>query len=213
MTRRLLPYGHVGVLVECADLTDTLQLLAALTQDPPPEVSEAVPGARTVLLILRRPLSAASTAQLLTATADPEQAAAEHTVTIPVHYDGADLAEVAAALRQTPAQVVAAHTGQIWTVAFCGFAPGFGYLVGPDPRSVPRRATPRTRVPAGAVGLAGSFSGIYPREGPGGWQLIGHTAAVLWDLRRTPPALLAPGTRVRFVDADHPDAPTPAANP
>ena len=98
-----------------------------------------------------------------------------------------------------------AHTSQPWTVGFCGFAPGFSYLVGGDPRlQVPRRAEPRTSVPAGAVGLAGSFSGIYPRSSPGGWQIIGETDAVLWDVERRPPALLQPGSRVVFVDADGP---------
>ena len=96
--------------------------------------------------------------------------------------------------------VVAAHTGSPWTVAFGGFAPGFAYLVGGDGRLVvPRRETPRTSVPPGSVGLAGEFSGIYPRSSPGGWQLIGRTDAVMFDVDRDPPALLAPGTRVRFV--------------
>ena len=87
-------------------------------------------------------------------------------------------------------------------VAFCGFAPGFGYLVGADDRlDVPRRSNPRTRVPAGAVALAGKFSGVYPRESPGGWQLLGHTSVRTWDVRREPPALLVPGVRVRFVES------------
>lgn len=95
-----------------------------------------------------------------------------------------------------------AHTGQTWTVAFVGFAPGFGYLTGQDHRlHVPRRSTPRLRVPAGAAGLAGEFSGIYPRESPGGWQLLGRTPTPVWDLDRDPPALLQPGIRVRFVPA------------
>lgn len=85
-------------------------------------------------------------------------------------------------------------------MAFGGFVPGFAYLTGGDPRLVvPRRSSPRTSVPAGAVGLAGAFSGIYPRESPGGWQLIGHTKSAMWDLDREPPALLVTGGRVRFV--------------
>ncbi len=97
-------------------------------------------------------------------------------------------------------EVIRRHQRAEYVVAFVGFAPGFGYLVGGDPAlRVPRRSTPRTRVPAGSVALAGEFTGVYPREGPGGWQLIGRTEAVLWDLDRQPPALLAPGTRVRFV--------------
>ncbi|WP_200173712.1 5-oxoprolinase subunit B family protein [Tomitella cavernea] len=121
---------------------------------------------------------------------------------IPVVYDGPDLDAVAAATGLARDEVVGAHTGTEWTVAFTGFAPGFGYLVGGDPRlEVPRRPTPRTRVPAGSVGLAGQFSGVYPRPSPGGWQLIGTTAAELWQPLRDPPALLAPGTRVRFARA------------
>ncbi len=96
--------------------------------------------------------------------------------------------------------MVAAHTGTAWTAAFSGFAPGFAYLTGGDPRlSVPRRAEPRTRVPAGAVALAGGFSGVYPRASPGGWQLLGRTDLAVWDLARDPPALLRPGVRVRFT--------------
>src|SRR6201999_2860025 len=120
-------------------------------------------------------------------------------VTIPVRYGGEDLDDVAGAVGLSPEAVVAAHTGQTWTVAFTGFAPGFGYLVGEhDALTVGRRDVSRTRVPARAVGLAGAFSGVYPRESPGGWQLIGSTDATLWDLDHDPPALLTPGTRVRF---------------
>lgn len=118
---------------------------------------------------------------------------------IPVTYDGPDLVEVARLTGLTVDEVVAAHTGTPWRVAFGGFAPGFAYLVGGDPRlQVPRRETPRTSVPAGSVGLAGEFSGVYPRASPGGWQLIGRTDAVMWDVDRDPPALLAPGATVRF---------------
>jgi KipI family sensor histidine kinase inhibitor len=119
-----------------------------------------------------------------------------------VHYDGADLAELAGLLGTEPAELVRRHTGAEWTVAFCGFAPGFGYLTqdggGWD---VPRRSTPRTTVPPGSVALAGEFSGVYPRESPGGWQLIGRTDVAVFDLGRDPAALLRPGIRVRFVDA------------
>jgi KipI family sensor histidine kinase inhibitor len=95
--------------------------------------------------------------------------------------------------------LVAALVGVEFTVAFSGFAPGFGYLTGlPEDLHVPRRATPRTRVPAGSVGLAGPFAGAYPRSSPGGWQLVGHTDAVLFDVDRPDPALLRPGARVRF---------------
>lgn len=120
-------------------------------------------------------------------------------MTIDVVYDGADLDDVARLTGLSAEQVVDAHTAAPLRVGFAGFAPGFAYLIGGDRRlHVPRRAEPRTRVPAGSVGLAGEFSGVYPRETPGGWQLIGHTDAVLWDVERDPPALLVPGTWVRF---------------
>ena len=116
-------------------------------------------------------------------------------------YDGPDLADVASHTGLSEDEIVAAHTGAPWTVAFGGFAPGFAYLVGGDERlAVPRRESPRTSVPAGSVGLAGEFSGVYPRSSPGGWQLIGHTDAVMFDVDRDPPALLAPGAQVRFVE-------------
>jgi KipI family sensor histidine kinase inhibitor len=116
-----------------------------------------------------------------------------------VTYDGPDLAEVASLTGLSEAAVVTAHTESVWTVGFGGFAPGFAYLTGGDPRlHVPRRGTPRPSVPAGSVGLAGEFSGVYPRSSPGGWQLIGHTDVDLFDVDRDPPALLQPGTRVRF---------------
>ena len=200
MTRRLLPYGADAVLLECADLAETQRLRPAI-QPRFPAVTEIVPGARTLLLRLEQPLSAREQQDLLdlpgvdlASTDEPD------TVSIPVDYSGPDLAEVADRTGMDPDELVVVHTGQVWTVAFCGFAPGFGYLAGEHDRlRVPRRERPRTTVPAGAVGLADAFSGIYPRSGPGGWQLIGRTDATLWDLDRDPPALLRPGTRVRFT--------------
>jgi KipI family sensor histidine kinase inhibitor len=118
-------------------------------------------------------------------------------VEIEVVYDGPDLDEVGELTGLGRAGVVEAHTATPWRVAFGGFAPGFAYLVGGDPRlEVPRRAESRTSVPAGSVGLAGEFSGVYPRSSPGGWQLIGRTDAELWNLERG--ALLTPGCTVVF---------------
>jgi KipI family sensor histidine kinase inhibitor len=132
----------------------------------------------------------------------PGSRTAGDAIELPVHYDGADLDELAGLLELTSEEVVARHTGAEWTVAFCGFSPGFGYLTQPGTEwDVPRRATPRTKVPPGAVALAGEFSGVYPRESPGGWQLIGRTDVDVFDLSRDPAALLRPGTRVRFVVA------------
>lgn len=199
---RVLPAGGSALLVEVADLSAVLALATAAAALP--GVTDVVPAARTVLLhtapradlaALRREVLA-----LRTAGSDVIDGAE---VEIPVVYDGEDLAEVAAHTGLDPDEVVRAHTRTPWRVGFGGFAPGFAYLVGGDPRlRVPRRAQPRTRVPAGAVGLAGEFSGVYPRPSPGGWQLIGRTDAVLWDADRDPPALLTPGTRVRFTPRD-----------
>jgi KipI family sensor histidine kinase inhibitor len=200
MTRRLLPYGAGAVLLECADLAETQRLRPAVARRFP-GVIEIVPGARTLLLRLGGQLTAGERRDLLDLPiVDAPVVADQRTVTLPVDYSGPDLAEVADRTGMTPDEVVAVHTGQVWTVAFCGFAPGFGYLAGEQDRlRVPRREHPRTTVPAGAVGLADAFSGVYPRSGPGGWQLIGRTDATLWDLDREPPALLRPGGRVRFT--------------
>ncbi len=120
---------------------------------------------------------------------------------MPVVYDGDDLDDAAGLLGCSAEELVRRHTSAQWSVAFCGFAPGFGYLVSPDwPAEVPRRSSPRTRVPPGSVALAGAFSGVYPRESPGGWQLVGRTPLAVFDLSRDPAALLRPGVRVRFVE-------------
>ncbi|MFV0433191.1 MAG: 5-oxoprolinase/urea amidolyase family protein [Leucobacter sp.] len=130
----------------------------------------------------------------------PNRTLATSPTVIPVSYDGIDLAEVAALTGMSIDQVVERHVAAEYTVAFTGFAPGFAYLAGGDPAlAVPRRATPRPRIAAGSVGLAGSFSGVYPRESPGGWQLIGRTEHRMWDLDRPQPAALLPGARVRFA--------------
>jgi KipI family sensor histidine kinase inhibitor len=188
----VLPCGDRAVLVECDTLREAQAWFSALR-----EHAEVVLGARTVLV--RGDVRA--TRELIART-DPSTSPVDAgtVVEIPVTYDGADLAEVAELTGLTAADVVAAHTSTDWTVAFGGFAPGFAYLAGGDPRlHVPRRSSPRTRVPAGSVGLAGEFSGVYPRESPGGWQLIGRTTRQMWDVDREPPALLVAGTTVRFV--------------
>jgi KipI family sensor histidine kinase inhibitor len=201
---RLLPCGDTGLLVELADLDDVLALYAELVEDPPEGVVDLVPAARTLLLRLdpTRTDTARVGRALLEVEARPGHRPDAGRVEVPVTYDGEDLAEVGRLTGLGERGVVEAHTAQEWTVAFCGFSPGFGYLVGADERlTVPRRSVPRTRVPARAVALAGEFTGVYPRESPGGWQLIGRTTVQPWDLERDPPALLVPGVRVRFVEA------------
>ncbi|TXL57227.1 5-oxoprolinase subunit B family protein [Aeromicrobium terrae] len=190
---KILPSGDRAVLLDCESLDEAQAWFAALH-----EQADAVLGARTVLL-------RGTPAELLrlvahTQPAEDSAVGAGAEIKIAVTYDGEDLDHVAAHTGLTPDEVVAAHTGTPWTVAFGGFAPGFAYLVGGDERLiVPRRDSPRTSVPAGSVGLAGEFSGVYPRSSPGGWQLIGRTDAVMFDVDRDPPALLSPGATVRFV--------------
>lgn len=202
---RVLPAQLNAVLIELDDLPQTLGLLAALQAEPIAGVREIVPGARTLLIafeprqLSRRQLIAELARRPLT----QREAQAGARVDIPVHYDGEDLADMAALLSVSPQELVRRHTGSDWFVAFTGFAPGFAYLSGGDAlfRNVPRRATPRTRIPPGAVALAGDFSAVYPKASPGGWQIVGQTFTPMWDLARDPPALLQPGQRVRFVDA------------
>ena len=200
---RFLPVSLNALLVELADLDQTLALLASLQREPLAGVQELVPAARTILVQFRP--SATSVAALISAIAarDLSQRVRRDAtlVEIPVHYDGEDLAEVAQLLGITPAELVRRHTGSAYNVAFVGFAPGFAYLSGGhESLDVPRRATPRTHIPAGAVALAGRFSGVYPQASPGGWQIIGTTPLAMWDIEREVPALLQPGFRVRFVD-------------
>jgi len=215
----VLPVGDQGLLLEVADLDAVLALEGALRAAvadgaaPWREVTDVVPAARTVLLLTRERTDLAALRAAVIALADsvrvergspgvtgPETAPNSHEVEILVRYDGPDLDDVARLTGLTIAEVVEAHTGTSWRVAFGGFAPGFAYLVGGDPRlRVPRRDRPRPSVPAGAVGLAGSWCGVYPTASPGGWRLLGRTDADLWDQSRAEPALLPPGTRVRFV--------------
>ncbi|MFA5708345.1 allophanate hydrolase subunit 1 [Mycolicibacterium sp.] len=197
-------YGDCALLIECGSTAEVLAWTAALAGAELPGVLDIVPAYRTVLVKLDGPRYQAPTRQRLgklNLVVDREQQVSGHTadVVIDVVYDGADLVEVGRLTGLDPVGVIAAHTGSLWQVGFGGFAPGFSYLIGGDPRlQVSRRDEPRTRVPAGAVGLAGEFSGVYPRESPGGWQLIGRTDAVLWDIERPEPALLRPGMWVQF---------------
>ena len=200
---RLLPCGDRAILVEVAEASERRRLDATLRRHPLPGSVEHVPGARTVLVVAGAPddlpgLAAALRELVLDQDEAPDE---RDDLVLEVRYDGPDLQDVATLLDLNPDEVVARHTTQVWRVEFAGFAPGFGYLTGTEGGlEVPRRTSPRIRIPAGSVGLAGPYSGIYPRASPGGWQLIGHCDAPLWDADREPPALLTPGRRVRFVE-------------
>ena len=202
MSIRFLRCGREAVLAEVADLSSAMALYAALRDAALPGVVDLVPAARTVLIRLDPAVTSPDAVRSAVSSLPVSGAAVSDAgaVTIPVHYDGPDLRDVAEHVGVSGEEIVKMHTAGEWTVAFTGFAPGFGYLIGGDARlSVPRRSSPRTRIPAGSVALAGEYSGVYPNESPGGWQLIGRTEARMWDLDRDPPALLMPGVRVRFV--------------
>jgi len=199
---RALPVGDGALLLEVSSGEEAQALHAELLRrraEGALSVREIVPAARTVLLDgLDDPARLAT--ELTASEIPPAPAHARDVIEIPVRYDGPDLAEVAAHWGVAEHEAARIHAETEFSVAFCGFAPGFGYLTGlPSQYDVPRRATPRTAVPAGSVALAGPYTGVYPRSSPGGWQLIGRTDAVLWDHARVPAALLSPGTRVRFV--------------
>ena len=201
---RLLPYGDAAVLVEVADLDAALALHADLRDRPPAGAVDVVPAERTVLVRVDPSVTTVDTleADLAGRTPRSRGVADGPVLTVPVTYDGADVADVAGDLGWSVDQLVAAHQRLTWRVAFVGFAPGFGYLV-PDADwpEVPRRADPRTSVPAGSVAVAGRYAGVYPSASPGGWRLLGRTDLAVWDLARDPAALLTPGTRVRFEEA------------
>ena len=199
---RILPSGPRAFLAEYGSLDEVMHVIARVNASPPEGIVDIVPAARTILVTLQhgidpRTMSASFTD---TFTADAGPMTISPVVAIAVQYDGADLHDVARSCEMSVDDVVRLHNEAEYTVAFCGFVPGFSYLVGLNPRlHVPRRATPRTRVPAGSVAIASEFSAVYPADGPGGWNLIGSTDAIMWDDDRSVAALLPPGTRVRFV--------------
>lgn len=213
------PVGTTAVLAELSGLHDVLALQALLLEQPLPGQVDVLAAAETVMVKADSPAAARRmAARLLELDLTVQSHAEGRLVTIETVYDGEDLAEVGRLTGLGAEGVVAAHTGQIWTVAFGGFAPGFGYMVGENQvLEVPRRSSPRTAVPAGSVALAGNYSAVYPRKSPGGWQLIGRTAARMWDLNREQPALAAPGDRVQFravrelVEVAEPGSETPSA--
>ncbi len=195
---RVLPYGDAAVLLELDGL-DAVRAWHAAARALP-GVVDLVPAARTLLVATHPSDLARVRAALLALTPAPVAADAGPLVELAVDYDGPDLADVATRTGLTVEQVVRRHAAGAYVVAFTGFAPGFGYLAGLDPRlHLPRRPSPRPRVPAGSVAVADTWTAVYPGASPGGWHLLGRTDATLFDATRPDPALLSPGTRVRFV--------------
>jgi KipI family sensor histidine kinase inhibitor len=204
----VLLYGDRALLVELASSAEVAAYTHALRSAALAGVVELVPAARTVLVRYEPSARSVDALRLDLAAIEPApmgapDASGTDDVVIDVRYDGEDLAAVAALCDTTIDDVIRRHQGATYHSAFCGFAPGFAYLTGIDERlTVPRLDTPRPRVASGSVAIAGEFAGIYPNEMPGGWRILGHTDAVLWDLARPQPALLAPGTSVRFRSVD-----------
>lgn len=197
---RVLPYGDRAILAEYDTLAEAMDAFRSLDAARPRGVRELVPAARTVLARIDPAVISLRAAEqwLLTTPVLHAAEGMNESVTIPVRYDGPDLQSTADLLGITAEELVSRHSSAEWRCAFIGFAPGFAYLAGPTGLEVPRRATSRQSVPAGSVGLAGEFTGIYPRSSPGGWQLIGTTDAMLWDETREHPSTIAPGMTVRF---------------
>lgn len=202
-----LTVGTSAVLVEARDLDRSMRIFNAVTKahtdeaGPCAAITQIVPAARTVLIRFNpmRTVRSELIAAIRGLDTDIRLDRVSRRVRIPVVYDGDDLEDVAGMLGISTDELIARHTTHPWKTAFVGFAPGFAYLTDGDPIfDVPRRGSPRLNVPAGAVGLAGTFSGIYPRASSGGWQLIGTTAQTMWDVHRNPPATVQPGDRVEF---------------
>jgi KipI family sensor histidine kinase inhibitor len=197
---KVLPCGDRGLLLEVDDLEAVLDLYASLQDAELPGVTDLVPAACTVLVTTDGRVSLDEVRRRVVALPTARRVGRpRRTVQVPVSYGGPDLGVAAEAVGMSPEALVRMHTSSPWTVAFTGFLPGFAYLVSPSATTpVPRRHEPRTRVPRGSVALGGEFTGIYPKESPGGWQLIGRTDLALFELEREPPALLVPGMHVRF---------------
>jgi KipI family sensor histidine kinase inhibitor len=198
---RVLPCGPGALLVEVGSTQEALRLYAAARASAL-DVTDIVPAARTVLFDgvadLRRLEGWLADLDLADGATAP---VAGRTVEVPTRYDGADLGEVARSWDMTRAEAVATHTGLAFSVAFCGFVPGFAYCTGlPAPLHLARLPEPRPRVPAGSVAVAGEFTGVYPTASPGGWRLLGTTELTLWDATAQEPAALVPGAAVRFVE-------------
>lgn len=198
---RWLRYGPDATLLECDSLAQAMAARTVVAEAPPDGVVELVPGARSLLIAARPGSGALDAVRRLVESADltRPRGTRSREIVIDVHYDGPDLDEVASTAGLSRDEAIDLHTGAEYTVAFTGFAPGFGYLTGlPEPLRQSRLDSPRTSVPAGSVAIADEFAGVYPRSSPGGWRLLGRTEAVLFDATAPRPALLAPGDSVRF---------------
>ncbi len=195
---RLLPFGPGAILAEYDTIDEVMAVDGALRASALAGVDEVVPAARTVLVRYHSVDRVALDALLVPGVLGPRPEGP--IVEIPVVYDGVDLEEVAASTGLTIEAVIETHSSVVYSAAFLGFTPGWAYLVGlPLQLRLPRRSTPRTAITAGSVAIANEFTGVYPTVSPGGWHLLGHTEATMFDVHRDKPALIMAGDRVRFV--------------
>lgn len=210
--RRVAPYGDHAWLIEADDckpvsLAEAIRNFAAHDTTLSTVIDEVVPGARTILVITKSHATPNNFGELVAellrqVDLGNDERPLSKLIRLAVTYDGADLELCAATLGISAQAVVHMHSEPIYEVAFCGFAPGFAYLTGLNPRlHLPRLSSPRPKVPAGSVAIADAYSSVYPQASPGGWRLLGHTDATLFDLHESEPALLQPGTQVQFVPA------------
>lgn len=194
--------GECAFLLGAASAAEALALYERVTAAAP-EAADVIPGAETVLVVFSEPPTDEVPARLAAIEREGASGAHEHRArehAIAVHYDGPDLERVAAHAGLTAAETIARHASARYRVAFVGFQPGFGYLSGlPDELATPRLPSPRAKIPAGSVAIGGTWSGVYPSESPGGWNLIGRADVLLFDPAAAPPARLSPGDVVRFV--------------
>lgn len=201
--------GSNGLLIELPNLDATVALFEAIVSAAFDGIEEVIPGARTLLVQFNSLVVSNDELVRLIGGLESGRRAQSlgQLIEIPVVYDGEDLEFVAAHLGWSVDQLISRHRAATFTVAFTGFAPGFAYMTCDDPQlNVPRRESPRVRIPAGSVAVAGPFCGIYPTDSPGGWQLLGTTPSTMWDLTRERAALLAPGDRVRFREVSKQDS-------
>lgn len=202
----VLPCGPRAFLLEFGSIDEVMaadRALGLTALGSSGRLTEIVPAALTILVAHDGSVDGPEVVEALrSASPTASHSVAAPIVEISVRYDGDDLGVVADVCGMSTEEVVRRHSGALYECAFCGFMPGFSYLTGLDPALwLPRRATPRTRVPSGSVAIAAEFSAVYPGESPGGWHLLGTTTALMWDESAQSPALVPPGTRVRFVVA------------
>ncbi|MGV0379365.1 5-oxoprolinase subunit B/C family protein [Corynebacterium lehmanniae] len=206
MTYTVKRVGTRALIVDLPDLGTVMNFYAALSATPLEHQTDVIAAARTVLVTFDSPTATTKAVDVLAAyTPAAADMGTPRDIDIDVRYDGEDVETLASSLGMSTGELVEWHTSTTWVAAFGGFAPGFTYCVPEDASralAIPRRDSPRTAVPAGAVALAGEFSAVYPRTSPGGWQLIGTTATPMWDSTATPPALVAPGDRVHYRAVD-----------